>query len=151
MKITVKQLRKLVESTMSDVLKQNTATLDPPPLCPKCEGMPDREGDPMINKKEKCVDCGAEYYDPNEDLGWDDTDNCPECGSDTFHKADPNEPLSHWMVCDDCGYEVENKNANVDDSDEVLSACPECGSEDVDLDATQHSDFNVCNDCGNEY
>jgi transcription elongation factor Elf1 len=29
--------------------------------------------------------------------------------------------------------------------------CPECGSEDVDLDATQHSKFIVCNDCGNEY
>jgi transcription elongation factor Elf1 len=40
---------------------------------------------------------------------------------------------------------------NDDYLNDDLSACPECGSEDVDLDATQHSKFIVCNDCGNEY
>lgn len=173
MKITIKQLKKLVESTMSDVKKRSLKEVwtpsekeyiagDQPHDCDDCaaccgEGCKNcstcRQEKEELKLLQKRSHVNEDTCLTEELLG---DDECPECGCVDYVET----KLNGDCYCSACGCtwnsgkgdgSASHVNDDLDDGNDDIPMCPECGSEDVDLDATQHSDFNVCNDCGKEY
>ena len=71
-----------------------------------------------------CYDCGATFFDPDEDReqitsdpdAWDWVCKCPECGSDAFNDAKRCDLCGEWFpeeeliggCCDGCLSEIES-------------------------------------------